>query len=196
MWSGILKSVLVSDQPGKLRNMIRGFLFGIVGISIFAIAATAQAQELKIGFVNAAQVLEQSPQAESARRKLEQEFSPRDKLLVEEQKQLRAMEEKITRDAAIMSEGERRKLERDILSRKRDIKRTQEEFREDLNIRRNETFDRLRRRVFEVIVDIAKSEKYDLIVSDGVVFSSEQVDMTSKVVARLKQEFEKASGNQ
>lgn len=164
----------------------------LILILCFALSLPLQAQELKIGFVNAARVLERSPQAEDARRKLEREFSPRDKSLVESQKELRGMEEKLARDGAVMSDTEKRKLEREVISRKRDIKRAQEEFREDLNIRRNETFDRLRRRVFEVITDIAKTEKFDLIVSDGVVFASERIDITGKVIERLTQEFKQA----
>ena len=151
------------------------------------------ADNLKVGFVNAAKVLEQAPQADDARASLEKEFSPRDKSLLNTQKEIRALEDKLTRDGAIMSESERNKLERDIVSRKRDLKRGQEEFREDLNIRRNESFDKLRRRVYEVIVDIAKKEKYDLIVSDGVVYADNRIDITDKVVARLKQEFQKTS---
>lgn len=183
----------IAGRP--LPTYIPLMLAGMCGLGLMFSAATVAAQELKIGFVNAARVLERAPQAEAERRKLEKEFSPRDKALVDEQKALRGMEEKLSRDGAVMSEVERRKLERDILSRKRDIKRTQEEFREDLNIRRNETFDRLRRRVFEVIVDIAKTEKFDLIVSDGVVFASDRIDITGQVVERLKQEFEQAGDN-
>ncbi|VAW99815.1 hypothetical protein MNBD_GAMMA19-1026, partial [hydrothermal vent metagenome] len=67
--------------------------------------------------------------------------------------------------------------------------RGQEEFREDLNIRRNEAFDTLRRRVFEVINDIAKAEKYDLVISDGVVYADDRIDITGRVVEQLKKEF-------
>jgi len=164
-----------------------------LGMSLCVVAFSAQAAELKIGFVNAAKVLEEAPQADDARANLEKEFAPRDKALVATQKRVRKLEEKLTRDGAIMSESERRKLERDIISQKRDLKRSQEEFREDLNIRRNEAFDKLRRRVFEVITDISKKEKYDLVVSDGVVFANDRIDMTAKVVARLKQEFTQSS---
>jgi len=155
-----------------------------------SLAATATiAAEIKIGFVNAAEVLEKAPQADAARKRLEKEFSPRDKKLVNAKKTVRKLEEKLSRDGAIMSESERRKLERDILSQQRELKRAQEEFREDLNIRRNEAFDKLRRRVFEVINDIAKAEKYDLVVSDGVVYATDRVNITGKVVAQLMQEF-------
>lgn len=151
------------------------------------------AAEMKIGFVNAARVLEEAPQADAARARLETEFSPRDKKLVDSQKTVRSLEEKLARDGAIMSEAERRKLERDILSRQRELKRVQEEFREDLNIRRNEAFDTLRRRVFEVINDIAKAEKYDLVISDGVVYATDRIDITGKVVEQLKKEFAAAT---
>jgi outer membrane protein len=47
--------------------------------------------------------------------------------------------------------------------------------------------------VFEVITDIAKKEKYDLIVSDGVVYANDRIDITAKIVDRLKQDFNKTS---
>ena len=144
--------------------------------------------ETKIGFVNAARVLEEAPQADNARKDLEQEFAPRDKAIVEMQKELKQLEDKLSRDAAVMSESKQRELERDILSQKREIKRKKEEFREDLNIRRNEAFERLRKRVFEVIVAIAEEKKFDLIVSDGVVFASKRIDITKEVVDKLKKE--------
>ena len=156
------------------------------------ITGNVAAAGLKVGFVNAAKVLEQAPQADAARTSLEKEFSPRDKSLLKSQQDIRKLEDKLSRDGAIMSESERHKLERDIVSRKRDVKRGQEEFREDLNIRRNESLDKLRRRVYEVIVDIAKKEKYDLVVSDGVVYADDRIDITDKVVARLKQEFKQS----
>jgi len=165
----------------------------LLGVFLIFMTVGLQAAELKIGFVNAARVLEEAPQADDARRRLEKEFSPRDKSLVASQKSVRKLEEKLARDGAIMSEPERRKLERNIISKKRDLKRSQEEFREDLNIRRNEAFDQLRRHVFEVITDISKKEKYDLIVSDGVVYANDTIDITEKVVARLKKEFNQSA---
>lgn len=165
----------------------------LLSMSFVVAAIGVQAAELKIGFVNAARVLEEAPQADDARQYLEKEFAPRDKALVASQKTVRELEEKLTRDGAIMSETERRKLEREVISQKRDLKRSQEEFREDLNIRRNEAFDKLRRRVFEVITDISKKENYDLVVSDGVVYANDRIDITGKIIDRLKQEFKSSS---
>ncbi|MCB1766430.1 MAG: OmpH family outer membrane protein, partial [Candidatus Competibacteraceae bacterium] len=54
----------------------------------------AQAADLKIGFVSIAKILNSAPQAEAASKRLEQEFAPRQKGLVEAQKSLRRLEEK------------------------------------------------------------------------------------------------------
>lgn len=163
----------------------------VVNLGIFS--ASVQAAELKIGFVNAPKVLEQAPQAEAAQKALQKEFSPRDQAIVDEQKEVRKLEDKLSRDGVIMSENERRKLERDIISRKRDLKREQDEFREDLNIRRNEAFEKIRNIVRDSINDIAKKEKYDLIVGEGVIYANDKIDITDKVVERLKEQFGKSA---
>ena len=55
--------------------------------------------DLKIGFVNIPAVLEKAPQAEKAKKRLEQKFSPRDKQLVAQGKEIQGMEEKLTKNA-------------------------------------------------------------------------------------------------
>lgn len=157
-----------------------------VFIGLLLIGTDALAREVKIGFVNVAQVLQEAPQAEAARKRLEQEFAPRDKRLVNQQKELEKLQEKLNRDAAVMSEAERGKLEREILSKQRDLKRAQDEFREDFNIRRNEELGKLQREIFEAIKALAKDEAYDLLLTDGVVYASDQIDVTEKVKQRLQ----------
>ena len=165
------------------------YLLLIVGIScLFLSFAASAAGGVKIGFIDTARVLDESPQAEAARKRIEKEFAPRDKEIVKAQKEVVKMEEKMSRDGPIMSDTERQKMERDVLTRKRDLKRASEEAREDFNIRRNEEFDKIRRLVRKVIVDIAQKQKFDLILESGVVYASDQINITSQVVDRLKRE--------
>lgn len=154
-------------------------------LSLFCGTALA---ELKIGIVNAEKILEKAPQVEQARSRLEKEFSPRDKQLVSAQREVKNMEEKLAKEGDVMSESQRGKLERDVLAKKRDLKRSQQEFREDFNIRRNEEFDKLQRQIYQTIVQIAKEKKYDLVLGDGVIYGSDQVDITDQVLQRLKGE--------
>lgn len=155
-------------------------------VALMASPLAVTAQELKVGYVNASQLLEKAPQADAARNNLEKEFAPRDKRLVAEQKELRQMEEKLNRDGAVMSDTERQKMERDIVSRKRDLKRARANFREDLNIRRNEELAKLQKLIVDTIRALAKEGEYDLVLTDAVLYASDKVDITSVVLERLK----------
>ncbi|MCF7964647.1 OmpH family outer membrane protein [Methylobacter sp. Wu8] len=149
------------------------------------LAANASYADLKIGFVNIPAVLEKAPQAEKAKKRLEQEFSPRDKQLVAQQKEIQSMDERMTKDAAVMGESARANLEKDILNKKRDAKRAQQEFSEDFNARRNEELGKLQRRIVEAIREIAKDQNFDLLLTDGVIYASEKIDVTSQVQQKL-----------
>lgn len=161
--------------------MKRFLLILLIGFCSAAVSA-----ELKVGFVNTSKILEESPQAKAAGERLDKEFAARDKKLVETRKEIRTLEEKLAKDAAVMSEAERLKAERDIISRKRDVKRAQDEFDDDLNLRRSEELGKVQKIAFDAIVALAKQENFDLIVSGGVVFAAERVDITDRVLERLK----------
>lgn len=173
-------------------------LFLITTLALGACSFTVSAAELKIGVVNAQKVLEQAPQAEAARKRLEAEFAPRDKSMIDAQKDVRKNEDKLEKDAMIMSEAEKQKLERELISQKRELKRKQEEFRDDLNVRRNEEFGKLQKRIADVILAAAKEGGYDLVLTDGVLYASDKVDITEMVLRRLaameKEPAGKASG--
>jgi outer membrane protein len=162
-------------------------------VSLFLLSGvftTASAEELKIGAVSAVRLLEQSPQADAARKLIEQEFAPRDKQLVAEQKKLKAMEDKLQKDGAIMSESERKRIERDYINKKRDLKRSQDEFREDFNFRRNEEFTKIQKNIVESIQQVAKDNNYDIVLSSEgtIIYASPKADMSSLVIEYLQKQ--------
>ena len=157
--------------------------------SIFGVGALCAA-EMRIGVVNANQIVEQSPQYDAVRKSLEKEFKRRENDMMAKFKQIKTLEDKLARDGAVMSAAEVKRLEQDIRSRRRKIKSMSDEFREDLNIRRNEELNKLLRKVSEVIHQIGDQEKYDLILSnEGVPYASKRVNLTEKVLNRLKQQY-------
>lgn len=144
------------------------------------------AAELKIGVVNAAAVLEQSPQKAQALARLEKEFSSRSKSLEQKHKDLLAKQDKLTKDGAILAAEERQSKERALLSDQRDLKRLQDEYSEDLSIRRNEELRKLEKEIAQAIVELAKKESYDLVLYQGVIYASDRTDLTAKVLEQLK----------
>jgi outer membrane protein len=151
----------------------------------FLLIVSAQAADIKIGFVNLATIMKKAPQAEKSEIALEKEFSPRKKRLLVGQKEIKKLEEKIASDAKLMSQAEMRTLQRDVLAKKRDLKRNRDEYLEDLNIRRNEELAKIQRLIMEAVKGLSEAEKYDLVLHDGVIFASGAVDITKKVQQRI-----------
>jgi outer membrane protein len=152
----------------------------------------AHAEDFKVGFVNVAIVLDQAPQAVQARVRIEREFAPRDREILSQQQEIRALEDKLVKNAAVLSTGERERQEADLRQLKRELRRSQEEFREDLNLRRSQELSALQRMVTEVIQNMARAEKYDLVITDGVVFAGDKVNITKRVIEHLNAEFEES----
>jgi len=157
-----------------------------VFIVMFLMAPLAVMAETKIGFVNMVELMEKSPQAEAARKGLEQEFSNRDKTLTAVRDEVLKFEEKLKNDGPIMNDKNRGELEKKILNRKREYNRQQDELREDFNIRRNEELGRLQKKVHEIIIVVAKAESYDLIVTQPVLYASEKIDLTPRVLQEMQ----------
>jgi outer membrane protein len=67
----------------------------------------------------------------------------------------------------------------------RDLQRGQREFREDLNLRRNEELSAVQERANRVIQQIAMDEKFDLIIQDPVIYASQRIDITDRVIKAL-----------
>ena len=150
------------------------------------VTAPVWAEGPNIGYVDTARILKVAPQAEVARSQLQQEFAPRDKKIVSLQQELKKLEDNLTNKTKPLSEKQTNEIEREIISLKRDIKRAREEFTEDFNIRRNEELTALQKLVYETIVNLAKDEKYDVILGDSALYASKRIDITDKVLDKLK----------
>jgi outer membrane protein len=161
-------------------------ILGLVIAASVALSSNVAAADYKIGVVQAVRVLESAPQADAAKKKLETEFAGKDKSLVSKQKELKALEDRAAKDSAIMSESERARLERDVMNMRRELKRDSDEFRDDVNFRRNEEFAKIQKMIVEAIQSIASEQKYDLVLGEGVIFASKAVDITDLVIDRLK----------
>ena len=156
-----------------------------VAALFFVAGGAAQAADFKIGFVNTERLFREASPAKRAQQKLEKEFAARDAELGKVTRQVRDLQAALDKDSATMAESDRRAKERDLANLTRDMQRMQREFREDLNLRRNEELGSIQERANKVIQQIAESEKFDLIVQDPVVYASQRIDITEKVIKAL-----------
>jgi outer membrane protein len=153
-------------------------------IGVLLLPGAVAAADLKIGYVNAVKVIEEAPQGEAALKKLEAEFAPRDKKIVEMQNKLKRLEQDLEKNALLLKDSEHRSREFEIISLKRDLSRATQEFREDYNLRRNEELAALQKIVQKTINEIAKQENYDLIL-ESAVYAGPRADITDKILKKL-----------
>ncbi len=165
--------------------MKRSLMTIVVAAALAVAAGPALAVDYKLGFVNTERLFRESAPAKRAQQKLEREFATRDAEVQKLTRQVQSLQQQLDKDGATMAEAERRNKERDLASLSRDLQRAQREFREDLNLRRNEELASLQERANKVIQQIAEAEKFDLIVQDPVVFASQRIDITDKVIKAL-----------
>lgn len=146
--------------------------------------ATPAMAETKIGFVNTERILREAPLSVTAQKKLEREFAARDQELQKLAKQGRDLQAQLDKDGVTMPDGERKNKERDLGNLNRDLQRQGREFREDLNLRRNEELGQIQERARKAIQEIAKAEKFDLVVEQAV-FVDSKIDITERVMRAL-----------
>ncbi|MDH4106729.1 MAG: OmpH family outer membrane protein [Gammaproteobacteria bacterium] len=158
-------------------------------------ALPAGAQELKIGVVNIPLLMDRAPQAKAAMEALEEEFQPRQREILARQKELEDLTAKVQRDVAVMGETERRNAEKDLRDLQREVARLQNEFRDDLNLRRNEELGNLQRSLLQEIQTYAQSAGYDLVVGDGVLYASSAVNITDLVLKAMEANYQAAGNN-
>ena len=158
----------------------------IVATVLLAGAATlgAQAQEMKIGYVNSERVLRETNLAKAAETKLQAEFNRRERDLLDQETKLRAAAEKLDKDSPALSEGERIRRQRELVGQDSDLQRKRRAFNEDVAQRKNEELAAVIEKANKVIKQIFEQEKYDLIVQDAI-HASPRVDITKKVIDAL-----------
>ena len=97
-------------------------------VSLLMTSQVVQA-EIRIGVVNIPLLMQNAPQAADAKKRLEREFAPKDRQLVSQQKAIKQLEERLSRDGLTMTESSKRSLERDIISKRREAQRAQQDPR-------------------------------------------------------------------
>jgi outer membrane protein len=153
-------------------------------LALWLAGAAAGAAELKIGFIDAERINRESAPAERASKQLEKEFAPRAQELQRRESQFKSLQAQIEKESVTMSESDRRTKEQELTRLSVELQRMQREYREDLNLRRNQELSALFERANRVIRQIAEAEKFDLILQEAV-YRSPRMDITDRVLKAL-----------
>jgi outer membrane protein len=153
--------------------------------STLGFGSVALADGQKIAVVNIQRVLAEAPQARSASQTLESEFGPRGKALESQKKEFEGRAQKFERDQATMSEAERTKTSRELRDAQVNYERRAKEFQEDVQLRQNEELQKVQKTIVEATRAYAKTQGFDIVLADGVIYNSDAVDITAQLLSSL-----------
>ncbi len=163
-----------------LRNLLLAALVGAAPLA-------ANAQDVKLGFVNTERILRESGPAQRAGKKLETEFAKKQQELQRMADQLKRVQDDLEKNGLTMSEAQRRAKEREFNDLNRELQRRDRDFRDEVNQRRNEETAQLVEQANKIIRQIAEQEKFDVILqaTDALIIN-QRVDITERVMKALE----------
>jgi outer membrane protein len=163
----------------------RNIPFLALGLCGLMVSQQASA-EIKVGYVDFQKLMSEAPQVKSAMQSLQNEFGSRQRELVAMQNDLKARDEKLAKEGAIMAEADRAKAEKALRDEQREFSRKGGEYQDDINTRKNEEIGKVQRYLLEEIRTYSAAQGFDLVLGEGVFYSKTQLDITAQVLELLK----------
>ncbi len=156
---------------------------------ILYVSATsfAHAGDFRIGVVDTERILRESVPAVQAAKKIEKEFELRDQEMKKIAKKSKDIQLYFDKEGMTLMDAEHRSKERELANLNVSLQRMQREFREDLNLRKNEELALVLARTHKAIKAIAEIENYDLVLQEAV-YRNPKTDITDKVLQYLSAE--------
>ena len=165
----------------------------VVGIILLCsfMSATVFAADINIAVVRVERILSEAPQVDAVNTSMLERFGPQRDEMLKSEKIITKMQENYKRNELVMTEDKLNALKTDIITQIQALKRKEAELSQEVATVRNQELAVLQQQIKGIIDDIAKKNDYDIVLSDGVVFASENVDITDKVLDVMKSAFKK-----
>lgn len=159
----------------------------IIGAVLLMAGSFAMA-ETTIGILNVQGVVLSSNMASDFRAQLERDLKPKQETLQTRAAELQKMQEDSKRDAAILSDEQKRELTVQYSQKVREFQRLQEELGREQQEKEKQFIDSVRPKLDEVVNRIVKSRNIQLLIDrQAVLFASaeSQLDISQEVLTAL-----------
>jgi len=150
-------------------------------------SVSAFAEGTKIGVVDLQKIMQTSSQMKGIQEKLEKEFKPRRDKLVAMEEGLKKDMEQFKRDTAVLSQTQRKDLEKKIVTTQQQFEREGQQYQQELSTAHNEAMEEFYNKIRAAISKVAQNDKYDVVLQkDAAPFSADNLDITAKVMQEIK----------
>ncbi len=155
------------------------------------ITTNVVAADLKVGVVSVERILSEAPQVDAVNTSMLERFGPQRDALQSLEKEITKMQENYKRNELVMTEDKLNELKKEIITKIQGLKKKEALLQQEVATVRNQELAVLQQQVRGIIDDISKKGKYSLVLSEGVAFADEKLDITDKVLDKMKAAFKK-----
>ena len=145
------------------------------------------ANEVRIGYVDMKRLFDSAPQVLAAREALDQEFRPRNEMLMADETRLALLQQTLATSEP--GPDRRAELEREAHNLRRSIDRRREDLREELRFRTSTATKALEETIEVAVRQVAEERGYDLILTSPVAYAAPGIDITDRILDWLNEDF-------
>ncbi len=164
-----------------MKKLVFGFLF--------LLAFNASASGPKIGVVIVDKLLAEAPQVEAVNADMLKRFSGRKDELKSMETEIKSLQEEYKRNELVMTQDKLDEIKNKVIGKLQVFKQKEVALNQEVSAMRSQKLAELQQLIRTIIQDIAKDDKYDIILSDGVVHATDKYNITDKVLKRMKKDF-------
>ena len=159
----------------------------ILVISCLALLSfSAWSETVKIGYIDTQKIVNNLPQYQQSVDEISKEFEPKKQELLDLFKHIELLREKInTINKSEKKDNLQIELSK-LASLEESFKKETEFWQETMNNKKIELLQKIELLINTAINELAISENYDLILYENAAFVSEKVNITNKVIERIK----------
>ena len=162
-------------------------LISTVAIRAQGTAAAGAATSGKTGVINIRQAIASTAEGKQAGAELQSQFAARQTELEGLNKQINDLRQRLDTGRGKISDEEQARLTRQGEVMARQLQRKQDEYQEDVNAAQGEVFDRIGRKMVDVMDRYARENGFILILDSSaqntpILFASTNIDITQDIV--------------
>jgi outer membrane protein len=158
----------------------------VVLLPMLMLLASAAFAELKIAVVNVQRAIGETEEAKAAIAKIEADFGSDQAELRKLNTDINQMQEKFVKDSEVMSDAEKRKLQKEIEDKQMDYQFKANKLQKAVNERQQDIVNQMAPKLEAVLKDIIAREKYDIVLHrQNVLHVDPDLDITAQVTEAL-----------
>jgi len=169
---------------------MKHFLLLLILFSGWSQAGLFDDQSTKIGYINIDHLVTSSPQFIQANQEVIKEFKPQENNLVILAKQIQVLADKFNKISRTLDQSERKSEINKITKLERQLKQRAAALKQQLEIRNSQELSKIQDLINQVVEEVAKEEKFDLILYQNVAYASKKINITSTISQKLRLLFE------